>query len=107
MEYSFKELEAKRVADLRKIAAETHHEAVKGYSTMHKDQLLGALCTALGIAHHKEDPVVETPTGQMKARIRELKAKRDAALQAHDPAELKRVRRKIHRLKRRIRAARR
>jgi hypothetical protein len=49
--------------------------------------------------------VKEIDKPQIKAQIRELKAKRDAALQAHDSKELKGVRRKIRRLKRQIRAS--
>ncbi len=49
--------------------------------------------------------VVGVDKGALKAQIRELKAKRDAALEAHDPTALKRIRRKIHRLKHKIRAA--
>ena len=39
----------------------------------------------------------------IKAEIRELKLKRQAALEAKDHAELKKYRRKIHRRKRRLR----
>jgi hypothetical protein len=41
----------------------------------------------------------------IKARIRELKVKREAALAAHNHSELKAVRRNIHRLKRQIHKA--
>ncbi len=41
----------------------------------------------------------------IKARIRELKAQRDEALAAGDSVQLKRVRRKIHRLKRQLHKA--
>ena len=39
----------------------------------------------------------------IKGQIQELKKKRAAALEAHDHTELKRVRRRIHRLKRKMR----
>jgi hypothetical protein len=42
---------------------------------------------------------------QIKAKIRELKAERVAALEARDRAELHRVRRQLHRLRHKLRAA--
>ncbi len=105
MEHTFEELEKKKVADLREIAEGIEHDLLHGYTTMHKDQLLKALCTALGIEGHEHHDVVGIDKRAIKLQIRELKAKRDAALEAHDSVELKRVRRKIHRLKRRVRAA--
>ena len=45
------------------------------------------------------------PLAVVKAQIRELKVKRDEALAAKDPVELKRIRRKIHRLKRKLHKA--
>ena len=105
MEHSFEELHKKTVADLREIAAGIEHDALHGHSTMHKDPLLKALCTALGIEAHEHHDVVGIDKRALKLQIRELKAKRDTALQAHDHAELKLVRRKLHRLKRKMRAA--
>ncbi len=105
MEHSFEELRKKKVADLREIAEAIEHDALHGHTTMHKDQLLKALCTALGIEAHEHHDVVGIDRRAIKLQIRELKAKRDAALQAHDHAGLKLVRRKLHRLKRKIRAA--
>ncbi len=105
MEHTFEELEKKKVAELREIAEGIEHDALHGHTTMHKDQLLKALCTALGIEAHEHHDVVGIDKRAIKLQIRELKAKRDAALQAHDHAELKLVRRKLHRLKRKIRAA--
>ncbi len=105
MEHTFAELQKKKVADLREIAEGIEHDVLHGYTTMHKDQLLKALCTALGIEGHEHHDVVGIDRRTIKLQIREHKAKRDAALEAHDHVELKRVRRKLHRLKRRIRAA--
>ncbi len=105
MEHTFEELRKKTVADLREIAEGIEHDALHGHTTMHKDQLLKALCTALGIEAHEHHEVMGIDKRAIKLQIRELKAKRDAALQAHDHAELKLVRRKLHRLKRKIRAA--
>ena len=105
MEHTFDELNNMKVADLRTIAEGIEHDAVHGYTTMHKDHLLKALCTALGIETHEHHDIVGIDKRALKLQIRELKAKRDAALEAHDHAELKLVRRKLHRLKRRLRAA--
>ena len=104
MAYTFEELKHKTVADLREIAKNTDHEAVQGYTQMNKEHLVGALAKALGIQHTHHD-VVGIDKGSIKARIRELKSKRAAAIEAHDHAQLKVVRRTIHRLKRRIHKA--
>lgn len=104
MAMTIEELKHKTVADLRELAKGIEHEAVQGYTQMNKDHLIGALARALGIQHTHHD-VVGVDKASIKARIRELKAKRAAALEAHDHAELKTVRRTIHRLKRRIHKA--
>ena len=72
---------------------------------MHKEHLIPALCTALGIEAHHHHEVVGIDKGKIKAQIRALKVERNAALEAHDHAELKKVRRKIRGLKRKIRKA--
>jgi hypothetical protein len=41
----------------------------------------------------------------IKSRIKELKGRRTSAIAAHDHAQLKAVRRRIHRLKRQIHKA--
>jgi hypothetical protein len=71
---------------------------------MNKEHLVGALAKALGIQHTHHD-VVGIDKSSIKARIRQLKTQRTAAVQAHDHAQLKVVRRTIHRLKRRIHKA--
>lgn len=104
MPYTYEELKHKTVADLREIAKGIEHEAVQGYTQMNKEHLLVALSQALGI-HHEHHAVVGVDKTGIKARIRELKTQREAALAAHDHAQLKVVRRTIHRLKRRIHKA--
>lgn len=104
MAYTFEELKHKTLAELRDIAKETDHEAVQGYTQMNKEHLLRALSKALGIKHEHHE-VVGVDKSSIKARIRELKTQREAALTAHDRAQLKVVRRTIHRLKRRIHKA--
>lgn len=104
MAHTYEELKHKTVADLREIAKGIDHEAVQGYTQMNKEHLLGALAKALGLQHEHHD-VVGVDKSSIKARIRELKTQRAAALDAHDRAQLKVVRRTIHRLKRRIHKA--
>ena len=93
MSYTFNDLKHKRVADLRDIAAGLDHEAVKGYTQLNKEHLLEALCKALGIDVHEHRDVKGIDKGAIKAQIRGLKKERDAALEAHDHAQLKLVRR--------------
>jgi hypothetical protein len=93
------------VAQLREIAKGIDHEAVKGYSVMHKEHLLVSLCKALNIEMLEHHDVVGINKTEIKARVKALKVRRDQALAAHDHAELKSVRRQIHHLKRRIHKA--
>ena len=104
MALTIEELKHKNVAELRELAKGIDHEAVKGYTQLNKDHLVAALAKALGIKHTHHD-VVGVDKASIKARIRELKVKRIAALEAHNQAELKVLRRSIHRLKRRIHKA--
>ena len=104
MTFTYEELKHKTVADLREIAKGIDHEAVQGYTQLNKDHLIIAISKALGIQHlHHE--VVGVDKAAIKAKIRELKTKRAAALEAHDHGQLKTVRRTIHRLKRQIHKA--
>jgi DNA-binding IclR family transcriptional regulator len=104
MAYTYEELKHKTLADLRDIAKDMQHDAIQGYTQMNKEHLVGALAKALGIQHTHHD-VVGIDKSSIKARIRQLKTQRAAALQAHDHAQLKVVRRTIHRLKRQIHKA--
>ena len=103
-EVTYEQLKHKTVAELRDMAKGIDHEAVQGYTQMNKDHLLVALSKALGI-QHEHHAVVGVDKSSIKARIRELKGQRQAALTAHDHAQLKVVRRTIHRLKRQIHKA--
>ncbi len=105
MTHTYEDLKKKTVAELREIAAGIEHEAVKGYTQLNKDHLLAAVCTALSIEAHAHHEVVGIDKKSVKSRIRELKLKRDAALAAHDRAQLKSVLRRIHSLKRQIHRA--
>jgi DNA-binding IclR family transcriptional regulator len=104
-EHTYEELSRMTVAQMREIAKELEHDAVRGHSTMHKEHLLQALCTALGIEAHEHHEVVGVDKSAIKAKIRKLKANRVAALEARDRAQLKRVRRQIRHLKRRVHKA--
>ena len=105
MAYTYEELHKKTVADLREIAAGIEHDAVQGYTQMNKEHLLPALCQALGIDAHEHHKVVGVDRKAIKATLKALKQDRQQALEAHDRARLKAVRRRRHRLKRRIRSA--
>jgi hypothetical protein len=103
--YTYHDLKGKTVQELREIAQTVEqHDAVQGFSQMNKDHLLPALCKALGIDAHEHHAVVGIDKPAIKARMRELKAKRDSALESRDHDQLKSVRRQIHRLNRQIRA---
>src|ERR671926_309302 len=103
-ELTFEQLRHKTLTELRDMAKGIEHEAVQGYTQMNKDHLIVALSKALGI-QHEHHAVVGVDKSSIKARIRELKTQRETALAAHDHAQLKVVRRSIHRLKRRIHKA--
>ncbi len=126
MAHTLEELQAKKVAELREIAKDLDHDAVRGYSSMPKAQLVGAITTALGLgaetaeaapaggepAAPKASRAAKTPAPKpadtdrrsLKLTIRELKTERNAALEAHDHVRLKLARRRIRHLKRRLRA---
>ncbi len=104
-EHTWEDLHGMTVARLREIAGGIEHDALHGYSTMHKGPLVQALCEALGIEAHAHHEVVGINKGRVKKQIRSLKVRRDEALAAGDRVELKRVRRKIHRLKHKLRRA--
>jgi hypothetical protein len=104
MAYTYDELKARTLAELREIAKGVTHDAVQGYSQMNKDHLLPALCRALGVDTREHHEVVGIDKAGIKAKIRELKRQRDAAIAADDPSQLKDVRRHIHHLNHQLRA---
>jgi hypothetical protein len=99
--YTYEELKVLTVVKLREIAQGVQSDALEGFSTMHKEQLLPTLCKVLHVPTH------HAAAGQEKTRIkcgiRKLKVQRDAAIAAHDPAKLATVRRHIHALKHKLR----
>jgi len=102
MAFTYHDLKAKNIVQLRDIAKELKHEAVQGYTQLNKEHLLVALCSALNIPIHEHHDAVGIDKLALKAKIRTLKKDRDAALEAGDHARLKAVRRNIHSLNRQI-----
>jgi hypothetical protein len=105
MAHTYHELKEMTVAQLREIAKDMEHEAVKGATQMNKDHLLKGLCTALGIEMHEHHDVVGIDKAAIKTKIRTLRKKRDEILATKDRKELSGVLRQIHALKRTIRRA--
>ena len=105
MTHTYEELHGMTVAKLREVAEGIEHDALHGYSTMHKEELLPALCTALGIEAHEHHEVVGINKGKVKAKIQALKAERAQLIESGDSKQLRIVRRRIRSLKRKIRKA--
>ncbi len=105
MTHTFEELKKKTVAELRDIASGIEHEEVKGYTQLNKDHLLKALCKALSIDMFEHHVSKDTHKTEIKAKIKELRNKREKAVEAHNHSEVKLIRRKIHHLKRALRKA--
>ena len=103
MAFTLHELKEKTIQDLRDIAKGVENqEAVLGYTQMNKEHLLPVLAKALGI--HDEHHVVGIDKPALKAKMRDLRTQRDAAIEAHDNEKLRAVRRQLHGLNRQIRA---
>ncbi len=105
MSHTFEELKGKTVAQLREIAAGLQHDALQGHTQLNKEHLLVVLCKALGLETHAHHEAKGINKSELKAKIRELKKKRDGVLATHDHKALKSVRREIHHLKRMIHRA--
>ncbi|HET6342154.1 MAG TPA: hypothetical protein VFG78_08215 [Gemmatimonadota bacterium] len=105
MPHTYEELHKMTIGQLREIAAGIEDDRLQGHSQLHKEQLLPVLCQVLGVEAHAHHEVVGVDKSKVKTEIRELKARRDAALEARDTDELRRVRRRIHRLKGQLRRA--
>ncbi len=100
MAHTYEELKGKTVAELREIA----RDAVQGSSQMNKEHLLPALCRALGVDMHGHHEVHGIDKTGIKAQMRQLKEQRDRAVETHDRARLKAIRRQLHHLNHQIRA---
>ena len=105
MAYTYEELRAKSLAELQEIAKTLEgNDAIKGHSQMNKAHLLPALCSVLKVDTHEHHVVVGINKVDVKSKIRELKQKRTAALEAQDGDALKAIRRQMHRLNHQIRS---
>lgn len=104
MAYTYDELKAMTIAELREIAKGSTHDAVQGYSQMNKERLLPALCRALGVDMREHHEIVGIDKDGIKAKIRELKRQRDEALASADHPHLRTVRRQIHHLNHQLRS---
>jgi len=104
-DYTFDQLKHLTVAEMRKIASGIKHEAVQGYTQLNKEHLLKALCTALDIPLHAHHDVIGVDKARIKGEMKALKRERAQALESHDSAALKVIRRKRHRLNRELRRA--
>ena len=105
MEYTFEELKKKTLAQLKELAAGLDHPAVEGYTQLHKAELFPRVCEALGVDAHEHHEVVGLDKGKVKSEIRQLKVKREEAIEAKDSKRLKEIRRKIRGFKRKLRKA--
>lgn len=103
MAYTFHELKLMTLAQLRDLAKDLEHDAIKGYTQMNKDHLLPALCTALGIDAHEHHAAHGELKLAAKQRMRELRAKKQEAIAAGDRGLLKSIRREYHHLNHRLR----
>lgn len=104
MEYH--ELEHMTVVKLREEAKKLD---VKGTTAMKKEELITLLAEKLGLEKPEPKPKKKRAKGKMldkdgiKAKIIELKALRDAARAKNDRKQAAMLRRRIHRLNRRMR----
>ncbi len=107
MPYTYEQLKGMTVAELREIAAGIENEAVTGYTQLNKEHLLAVLCKVLNIEPHARHKVkaASIDKGAIKSQVKALKVKRDAAVEAHDRAQLKMIRRQMHELRRTLRKA--
>ena len=100
-EYTYEQLKGMTVAQLRQIAQDLDSKELEGFSVMHKEALLPILCRLMGIhTHHAAEGANKT---QIKAAIRKLMAKREAAQASGDHAQAEFARHQVHVLKHRLR----
>jgi hypothetical protein len=97
-----KALEKMTVKDLREMAKDMPQ--IIGVSGMKKDELIVAIKEVKGI---KDEPIkkADASVGELKKKIREVKAQRQAALEAKDRKMATIYKRRISRLKKKSRRA--
>ena len=98
----YHDLQKTRVIDLREMMKEQLPE-VTGVTALKKDELVELLAEKMGIEKPHKHVAAGLGKRAIKAEIRDLKVKREAALEAKDGEELKKYRRLIHRRKRKLR----
>lgn len=103
--YTYEDLSKKTVAQLRELASGIEHEALQGYTQLHKADLLAKLCEALDIPMHAQHESTGVDKSQIKGKIRKLKTERDKALESKNSKKLREVRGELKLLKRRLRKA--
>lgn len=99
----YNELNKMTVKALREEAGK--NEEITGASGMKKDELVDALCKAMGIEKPKKEKkaVAERSKVDVKKELKKHKELRLKALESNDKKELKKARFHIKRLKREIR----
>ncbi len=100
MEYH--DLQKTRVTDLRNLMRE-NFPTVQGIVGLKKEEMINMLAEKLGIEKPHKHVAAGLGKRAIKAEIRELKMKREAAKEAGDNDELVLCRKKIHRNKRKLR----
>ena len=105
MSFTFDELKKKTVTQLREIASTIEHDAVQGYSQLNKEHLLAALCKSMNIDMHIHHHVEGIDKTSIKKKLLSLKSDRNTHIKDRDHKKLKVIRRKIHRLKRKLHKA--
>lgn len=102
--YTFHDLKGMNVHELREMAKGLEpHAAVQGYTQLNKEHLLQALAKALNLTTHEHHAVTGFDKGNIKAQMRALRQKRDAALAAGDSEQLHSIRRQLHHLNHAVR----
>ena len=101
------DLEKMTATKLREYALEKH-PGIQGVSGMKKEDLIEAIIAEeVRLGLRPKEPARAAPAapkvGDLKAKIRALKADRDKALAGKDGKALKAIRTKVKRLKRQIR----
>ena len=105
MAHTYGELHNMTVAGLREIAKAQDSDDLEGFKSLKKADLLALVCRVLGVEDHEHHATRGIDKAAIKAQMRELRAARNAAIEAHDHTELRVVRRKLHSLNRKIRRA--
>ncbi|RPI62521.1 MAG: hypothetical protein EHM48_03950 [Planctomycetaceae bacterium] len=94
-EYTYEQLKALTVAELREIAKGIENDELEGFSTKHKEQLLPILCKVLHISMH------HVAAGDEKVRLKAMIHKFQAARSDKSKAAV--ARHQIHVMKHKLR----